>query len=54
MAALIRDAVDRVYPESGVADDPWVRALGAIGGFSSGRRDIGENHDDHLADVLRE
>lgn len=54
MAALIRDAVDRVYSEPGPADDPWDRAIAAIGGFRSGRRDGSENHDDAFADALGE
>lgn len=57
MAALIRDAVDRTYPDAG-EDTPearWQRALAAIraGGLRSGRSDIADRHDDYLAESDR-
>lgn len=51
MAALIRDAVDRVYG----GDDErarWRRALDSVGGFRSDRSDVSERHDDLLADAF--
>ena len=52
MAALIRDAVDRMYGPG--ADDAtrWQRALASIGGFRSDRSDVSERHDDALADAF--
>lgn len=52
MAALIRDAVDRTYPEEVGMDAAWERALAAVGGFHSGRPDIGVEHDRELADAF--
>ena len=52
MAALIRDAVDRAYPEGELVDSAWDRALAAVGGFHSGRGDISENHDEYVADAF--
>lgn len=51
MAALIREAVDRVY---GGADEEarWRRALDSVGGFRSGRADVSDRHDDFLVDAL--
>lgn len=54
MAALIREAVDRMYSESASADAAWDRALAAIGGFRSGRHDISQDHDAYIADALEE
>lgn len=50
MAALIREAVDRVY---GGTDEAarWQRALESVGGFRSGRSDVSERHDDDLVDA---
>ncbi|MBA2571168.1 MAG: ribbon-helix-helix protein, CopG family, partial [Chloroflexi bacterium] len=37
MAALIREAVDRVHPTDDAADEGrWTRALSAVGAFASG------------------
>jgi hypothetical protein len=54
MAALLRDAVDRIYPEGDDADMEarWRRALESVGGGRSGHRDISRRHDEHLADVI--
>ncbi len=52
MAALIRDAVDRVYGEPGSNDAAWDRALASVGGFRSGHSEVSEAHDAHLADAL--
>lgn len=54
MAALIRDAVEQVYPDS--ADESlrarWTRAVRAVreGGLHSDRTDTAERHDDYLAE----
>ena len=53
MAALIRDAVDRAYPPPGRADERWVRALAAVGGFRSGSSDISVEHDRELGEAFR-
>ena len=51
MAALIREAVDRMY---GPADEQarWRRALDSVGGFRSDRSDVSDRHDDALADAF--
>ena len=54
MAALIRDAVDRAYGRERSREDAWDRALDAIGGFRSGRRDVSAEHDAHLAEAFGE
>jgi hypothetical protein len=54
MASLIRDAVERVYPEPADRDDPWARALQAVGRFRSGRTDVSTEHDRDLADAFGE
>lgn len=52
MAALVRDAVDRIYPPRDLADERWAAALGGVGGFHSGRADISIEHDRDLADAF--
>lgn len=54
MAALIRNAIDRVYAGADESDAAWDRALGSMGGFRSGHRDISQNHDSYLADAFGE
>ena len=54
MASLIRDAVERVYPEPVDRDDPWEHALQAVGRFRSGRTDVSAEHDRDLADAFGE
>ena len=54
MAALIREAVDQVYPVSDVRASAWDRALASVGGFRSDRTDVSERHDDYLADAFGE
>lgn len=54
MAALIRDAVDRIVP-SDDADDPesrWQRALGAVGAFEGERLNVSGDHDTYLDDAF--
>ena len=54
MASLIRDAVERVYPEPSDRADPWGRALQSVGRFRSGRTDVSAEHDRDLADAFFE
>jgi hypothetical protein len=54
MASLIRDAVDRVYPEPTERADPWDRALQTVGRFRSGRTDVSAEHDGDIADAFGE
>lgn len=54
MAALIRQAVDTVYPLAGDVDHRWLAALEAIGGFHSGVGTISEDHDNAVADAFGE
>ncbi len=54
MAALVRDAVDRVYPAADEPDERWTRALAAVGGFHSGARDVSVEHDRALSDAFDE
>lgn len=54
MAELIRDGVDAVLRERGVANRDAVKArsLAALGRFKSATRDLGGEHDTHLADAF--
>jgi hypothetical protein len=56
MAELIRDGVDAVLRERGVANRDAVKArsLAALGRFKSATRDLGFGHDTHLADAFEE
>ena len=50
MAALIRDAVDRMLPEDD-PDDPearWRRALQAVGAFEGDGLNVSDDHDRYL------
>lgn len=49
MAALIREAVDRVLPADDEADDRWARALEAVGSaMPDGAHDVSVEHDRYL------
>jgi len=53
MAEVIRRAVDGVI-RSGImmpADEKKKRALGVMGKFKSGKRDVSKRHDDYLAEA---
>lgn len=51
MAAVIREVLDRSLATA--ADDATHRrALAAIGRYSSGRSDVAEEHDTHLAEAF--
>lgn len=54
MAALIREAVDRMYGAGADEDARWRRALESVGGFRSDRSDVSERHDDLLADAYHD
>jgi len=53
MAALIRAAVDRTYPDDELdsPDARWDHALANLGGFHGGGASIGEDHDRHLEEA---
>lgn len=56
MAELIRDGVDAVLRERGVANRDAVktRSLAALGRFKSGIRNLGSEHDAHLTAAFDE
>jgi hypothetical protein len=54
MASLIRQAVDRVYPEPGQGEDAWDRALRSVRRHRSGRADVSIEHDREIADAFGE
>lgn len=53
VAALAREAVDRLLIESGVTstDEGRAAALAIMGKFQSDRTDVARNHDLYLADA---
>lgn len=54
MAALIREAVDRVHPGDDPGDaDRWTRALAVAGAFASDDTDVAREHDRYLDDAFR-
>jgi hypothetical protein len=55
VAELIRQAVDTIIKSSMLVDaeERRKRAIGIVGKFGSGRRDISKKHDLYLADVYR-
>lgn len=54
MAHLIREAVDAYVPDHETDREALIRrAVAAAGRFSSGLDDIGERHDDYLAEDPR-
>lgn len=54
VGALIRDAVDRTYPEEAVARrEARLRAREVFGRFSSGSGEVSERHDEYLGEVDR-
>jgi hypothetical protein len=56
-AEVIRQALDNLIRSGTVAavtaEDRRVRALNAVGKFSSGKRDISRKHDKYLAEAFR-
>lgn len=50
MAELIRRSIDDHLARVG-SEDRRKRALSAVGGYRSGKRDIAERHDDYLDDA---
>jgi plasmid stability protein len=54
IGALVRDAVDQVYPSEGVPQGELrARARASFGRFHSGSADIAERHDDYLGELDR-
>ncbi len=54
VGALIRDAVDRTYPEDAEARrEARAGAREVFGRFHSGAHDISERHDEYLAELDR-
>lgn len=56
MAELVREGVDRVLGSRGgpARDERKRRAVAAAGRFRSGTRDLGTDHDAHLASAFSE
>lgn len=56
MAALIRDAVERTYPDSEAdsREARWARAMAVIGTHRSGLSDVSTRHDDYLVEAIEE
>lgn len=52
MAAILRDAVDHLLAAAPSYDSRIDAAAAVVGAFDSGRTDISERHDDHLADAF--
>lgn len=54
MAELVRDGVDNLLRARRTVDRGAVKArsISALGRFKSSVRDLGTNHDDHLADAF--
>jgi hypothetical protein len=53
MAALIRDAVDRAYPDtsSPSRDELWERAMAAVGSVRGDGSPVGRDHDRYLEEA---
>jgi len=49
ISALVRKSLDRNLDDQEL-DSRWQRALGSMGKFESGLKDLAEKHDSHLAD----
>jgi hypothetical protein len=56
VADLIRQSIDEfIQASAGLGDqERWQRAIAAAGKYSSGKTDVAVNHDDHLADLIRD
>jgi hypothetical protein len=54
VAALIRQGVAQLVGQggSGGGEQRRARALQVVGRFASGRKDVSERHDEHLAEAL--
>jgi hypothetical protein len=55
-AAIVREAVDlwlRTQGQAGDWNERWQRALRVVGAFSSGRKDISQEHDREFAEASR-
>ncbi|MBI4860208.1 MAG: ribbon-helix-helix protein, CopG family [Candidatus Riflebacteria bacterium] len=56
MAEMIRLAIDEMLRTKGQKprEELWDRALEVAGRYRSGRHDLSEKHDEHLAEVFDE
>jgi Arc/MetJ-type ribon-helix-helix transcriptional regulator len=56
MAALIREAVDRVVPDEDTPthDERWDRAMRVVGAFHSGGGNVAKDHDRYLDEIYGE
>jgi len=54
MAAVVREVVDELVARGAASgeDRRRARALGAVGRFRSGRRDVSRRHDAYLAEAI--
>jgi plasmid stability protein len=52
VAAVIREVLDRHLSSAERGLSSRARAIASIGGFRSGRSDVAETHDQHLADAF--
>lgn len=54
-SAIVREAVDLWLGDRGHVrtDDRMSRAMGIVGAFASGQKDLSRDHDRELADVFR-
>ncbi|MDQ1438916.1 MAG: hypothetical protein QOK43_2545 [Acidimicrobiaceae bacterium] len=52
IAEIIRQALDQ-YLSQGPSDVRRQRAMRSIGGYRSGRSNVSEDHDAHLADAFK-
>lgn len=52
MAALIRDAVERAYPEAApTREELWQRAMAAVGSVRGDGMPVGRDHDRYLEEA---
>jgi Arc/MetJ-type ribon-helix-helix transcriptional regulator len=56
MAALVREAVDRMIDTDDDREERWRRALSVVGKYrdKEGATDLGVNHDKYLADAYED
>jgi len=54
-SAIVREAVELWLRARGHVrnEDPMTRALGVVGRFASGHKDVSRDHDQELADTFR-
>jgi N-glycosylase/DNA lyase len=54
LAELVRQGVSILLRSYGLVtrEERWERACSAVGRFRSGRKDLSQKHDEHLAEAL--